>query len=311
MGAGLALGREGPSVQMGAGMAHVFGTVFRYNKDDVRALLAACAGAGLATAFNAPIAGAVFVLEELVRRFDTRTTIATLAASAGAISVARVFLGAAPDFQVPPIEHPGVGVVPIALVLGIVAGFLGVAYNYTLLGTLAVVARLRWVPAEAWAALVGAAVAVLAWYRPDLVGGGEPLTQRALTAPEAPLVLCLVFGLRFALGAVSYAAGTPGGLFAPMLVLGTQSGVLFGMLCCSCLPGVTAPLAAFGVVGMAAFFTAVVRAPVTGIILVVEMTACFNLLLPMLAACAAAMAVPTLLHNPPIYDSLRLPAPPK
>jgi CIC family chloride channel protein len=104
IGAGLALGREGPTIQMGASLAHLIGTVFRRNRDEYRAL-AAVAGAGLATAFNAPIAGAIFVLEELVRRFETRITITTLGASAGAIAVARVFLGTAPDFHVEPLPH--------------------------------------------------------------------------------------------------------------------------------------------------------------------------------------------------------------
>jgi CIC family chloride channel protein len=107
MGAGLALGREGPTVQMGAGIRHFLATAFRRNQDDVKALLAAGAGAGLATAFSAPVAGAVFVLEELVRRFDTRITLTTLCASGSAIAVARLLLGNGPDFQLEPLPHSG------------------------------------------------------------------------------------------------------------------------------------------------------------------------------------------------------------
>jgi chloride channel protein, CIC family len=162
IGTGLALGREGPSVQMGASLAHLLGVACRRHGPDSRALLAAGAGAGLATAFNAPIAGAVFVLEELVRRFDTRITIMTLGASAGAIAVARVLLGDAPDFRVAPLPYPGFGTVPIHLALGVVAGFLGVAYNRTLLGTLAAAERLHRWPVELRAALIGAAVGLLA-----------------------------------------------------------------------------------------------------------------------------------------------------
>jgi len=111
--------------------------------------------------------------------------------------------------------------------------------------------------------------------------------------------------LRFALGPVSYAAGTPGGLFAPLLVLGAQSGLLFGDYARHWFPNMAGEPISYAVTGMAAFFTAVVRAPLTGIVLVVELTGCNTQLLPMLAACFAAMLVPTLLASPPIYDSLQ------
>jgi CIC family chloride channel protein len=305
IGAGLALGREGPSVQMGATLAHLLGNLFRRNGPDCRVLLAAGAGAGLATAFNAPLAGAVFVLEELRRRFDTRTTIATFGASAGAIAVARVLLNPTPDFQVESLPYPGFGTVPVHLALGVLAGLLGVAYNRTLLTTLAAVDGLHRWPVELRAAVIGAAVGLLAWFAPDLVGGGDALTQRTLLGTGPLLLLPFVFLLRFGLGAVSYAAQTPGGLFAPMLVLGAQSGLLYGAACHHWLPSVVPNPTALAVVSMAAFFTAVVRAPVTGIILVTEMTRGFTLLLPLLGACFAAMLVPTLLRNAPIYNSLR------
>jgi CIC family chloride channel protein len=244
------------------------------------------------------------VLEELARRFDTRMTIATLGASAGAITVARVLLGNAPDLHIEPLPYPGFGTVPIYLVLGVVTGLLGIVYNRTLLSTLAAAERLRRWPVELRAALIGAAVGLVAWYAPGLVGSGEPLTQRTLTDTESIAVLALVYMLRFGLSVVSYAARTPGGLFAPMLVLGAHSGVLFGLFCTHWYPTVTLHPTALGIVGMAAFFTAVVRAPLTGIMLVTEMTAGFTLLLPMLAACFAAMAVPTMLRQAPIYEAL-------
>src|SRR5215831_804006 len=180
IGSGLALGREGPSVQMVASLGHLVGKVFRRGWPDCRVLLAAGAGAGLATAFNAPIAGAVFVLEELVRRFETRIAIAALGASATAMSVARLFLGELPEFQVESLRYAGSEGMPLFFVLGAVAGLLAVAYNRTLLGAIAAASRLgRW-PVEARAALVGATVGMLAWFAPGLVGGGESLTQRTL-----------------------------------------------------------------------------------------------------------------------------------
>ncbi len=305
IGSGLALGREGPTVQMGATVAHLAGKLFRRHEEDCKALLAAGAGAGLATAFNSPIAGAVFVLEELVRRFDTRITIATLGASAGAIAVARVFLGDVPDFRVEQVPYPSFGTVPVHLALGVIVGFLGVVYNYAILRTVTIADRLQQLPVELRAALIGAFVGLLAWLAPGVVGGGDAITQRTISSLESGTLVLGFFLLRFALGPLSYAAGTPGGLFAPILVLGSQSGFLFGSICEQWVPAMAAHHAALAVVGMAAFFTAVVRAPVTGIILVIEMTASFTLLLPMLSACFAAMVVTNLLGNAPIYDSLR------
>ena len=114
----------------------------------------------------------------------------------------------------------------------------------------------------------------------------------------------LAFVFRFGLGAGDLEAATPGGRFAPLLVLGAQLGLLSGALCGLLFPGLNIDPTAFAVVGMAAFFTGVVQAPVTGIVLVIEMTASFTMLLPMLAACFAAMLIPNLLGTPPIYDSL-------
>jgi len=305
IGAGLALGREGPSVQMGATIAHMIAKYAGRSWPDCRVLLAAGAGAGLATAFNAPIAGAVFVLEELVRRFDTRIAIAALGASTGAIAVARLLLGHAPDFDVEELAFAGIRTLPFFVALGAVAGLVATLYNSTLLGAIWVAERLdRW-PVELRAGAVGTSVGVCAWFAPDLVGGGDQITQHTLAGGITVSMIPLAFLLRFALGAVSYAAATPGGLFAPMLVLGAQLGLLFGALCQTAFPELDVDAAAFAMVGMAAFFTGVVQAPVTGIVLVIEMTAGFTELLPMLGACFAAMLVPNLLHGAPIYQSLR------
>jgi CIC family chloride channel protein len=312
IGAGLALGREGPTVQMGASIAHLIGRLGRRNAEDCLTLLAAGAGAGLATAFNAPIAGAAFVIEELLRRFETRSSIATLGASASAIAVSRLLLGQGPDFHVAESPYPGLGALPFFLALGMVAGLLGVGYNRTILGALAVGARLsQRIAVELQAAAIGAAVGALVYWRPDWAGGGDALTERTLThlAPVATVLPVLL--VRFLLGPVSYAARTPGGLFAPMLAVGTQIGVIYGTIVGGWFPAIESSPAAAGVVGMAAFFTAVVRAPLTGIVLVIEMTGSFTLLLPMLSACFGAMVVTTLTREPPIYDSLAEPKPGK
>jgi chloride channel protein, CIC family len=299
IGAGLALGR------MGASLAHLVGQVFHRGWPDCRVLVAAGAGAGLGTAFNAPIAGAVFVLEELVQRFEHRVAIAALGASATALGVARVLLGDAPDFRVYALGFEDAGARPVYFVFGAVAGVLAVAYNRVLLAARACAHQLRWAPVELRAGLIGAAVGILGWFAPDLVGGGDAITQRVVTGGVPLAAIPAAFLVRFALGPVSYAAGTPGGLFAPMLVLGAQFGFVAGGVCRALLPNLDVQPEGFAIVGMAAFFAGVVRAPITGIVLATEMTGSVSMLLPMLCACAMAMLTPTLLKDPPIYESLQ------
>ncbi len=306
IGSGLALGREGPSVQMGSSIAHMLGRLFRRGWADCRVLIASGAGAGLATAFNAPIAGSIFVLEELVGRFEPRIAIVVLSASASAISVSRVILGNQPDFVVTVADYGNPLIHLLYGLLGIVAGLAGILHNRAILGALALAGKLKRIPVELRAAVIGAGVGALAWVLPGMVGGGDSITQAALLGNQTLAMIPLILMLRLALGAVSYAAGTPGGLFAPLLALGAMLGLGVGMVLHLLLPGLDIQPTAFAVVGMAALFAGAVGAPLTGIILVTEMTASVELLLPMLGACFAAMLVTALTRERPIYESLRI-----
>jgi len=305
IGGGLALGREGPSVQMGANLAQFWGSTFRLPTNDRIALFASGAGAGLAVAFNAPIAGAVFVLEELVRRFDIRIAIAALGTSCSAIAVASFLLGRQPDFNVAGLPNPSSWTGPIFALLGVLAGLAGVAYNRFIIKTCALFDGLTlWRP-EARALIIGAVVSAIAWFAPHMVGGGDKISQEALVGGIGLKALPTIFAARFLLGPLSYAAGTPGGLFAPILALGACIGLGFGLLCPQIVADSGATPITFAIAGMTAFLTATVRAPVTGMILIFEMTGAFNQALPMLWASFAAMAVPTLMGNSPIYDSMK------
>jgi chloride channel protein, CIC family len=303
IGSGMALGREGPSVQMGASAAVIVATVTRRNLADLRLLVAAGAAAGLATAFNAPIAGGVFVLEELVKRFDPRTTVATLVASASGFLAAHLLVESRYDFPMKPIADPRIVESGWILAIGILTGLLGVLYTGAVMAALRRADASR-VPREARAAATGALVGLLVWFAPDLVGGGDGLTQRALSGHGALLAVAGVLTLRFALGVVSYAAATPGGLFAPMLVLGSQAGLIVGLVAVHLTPDAVPSLPACALIGMAAFFAASVHAPVTGLILATEMTGNTNQLPPMLGACAVAMLVAVALRSTSIYDRL-------
>ena len=314
IGGGMVLGREGPSVQMGAVVAHFAGRLFRQSDEEMRMLLAAGAGAGLAVAFNAPIAGAVFVLEELARRFEPRMVIVALGASSTAILISRLFLGDAPDFQVGilvpnavatgPLPYADAATWGLYVILGMITGIVASLYNRSIVGALVLTERLDRVPVEAKAAAIGAIVGTIGWFAPNIIGGGDDITQSLLAGGVAISAIPLGFAIRFCLGPLCYAARTPGGLFAPLLVLGAQLGLLCGALCAWLFPDLGITPEAFAVVGMAALFSGIVQAPVTGIVLVTEMTAAFTTLLPMLAACFASMLVVHLLRTTPIYDSL-------
>jgi CIC family chloride channel protein len=304
IGSGLALGREGPTVQMGASFAYQTGKLFRRNWTDCRALLAAGAGAGFAVAFDAPIAGALFVLEGLIKRFEARIAIAALAACAVATWVARAISGDAAEFSMGALTEPGLLELPLFVLLGIAAGLAGMLYNRTLLATLRSADRLSGLPVELRAGAVGAAVGAIAWFAPSLVGGGDGLAQQALSGVGTLAVLPVLFLLRLGLIACSVASGTPGGLLVPFLALGAELGLWFGLLCAFALPRMALEPQAFAVVGMAALFTAIVRTPLTAIVLVTEMAAHVTMLQPMIVTCFAAMLVPTLFGDTSILESL-------
>ena len=185
-------------------------------------------------------------------------------------------------------------------------GLLGVAYSQAILGGIALQARLNKIPIEWRAGAIGALIGLFGWFSPSLVGGGDNLTQQVLSGNVMFGAVSIIFLIRFVLGPLSYSAGTPGGIFAPMLTLGSQAGLLLGWLWVHLFGSSTYLPQEFAIVGMAAFFTSVVRAPVTGIILVIELTGSFGRFLPMLAAAFAAMSVATILRQPPIYNSLRV-----
>jgi len=148
-------------------------------------------------------------------------------------------------------------------------------------------------------------VGLLAFVAPEAIGGGESQVQAMLDGGHAFATIAILFAVRLVLGPLCYAPGLPGGLFAPLLVIGAAAGLLLGIGTETLIPALKTPLAAYAAVGMGALFVAVVGAPVTGIALVVEMTGATTLFVPLLTACASALAVPALLGSRPIYDTLR------
>ncbi len=305
IGSGLALDREGPFVQVGATIGARVAQLFSMPDDVVSIMQSAVAGASLGVAFNTPFGGIAFVFEELARRFSTRLMVATLAACTSGILVARAISGNVVDFDVVSPPEPVLATVLTGLVLGALLGVLGAAYNLTLIGFLDRFAAVTAVPVLAKAAFVGGVVGLVAWFEPMLVGGGDPIIQAVLNTPVSLSLLLTVFVARWLLGPFSYAAQTPGGIFAPLLVVGAVFGALFAQVAALLVPGLPFSPTMGAIVGMAAFFTAGVRAPFTGVLLVLGMTGAMTPLLPILAANVAATIVPYALGNAPIYDTMR------
>ncbi len=305
IGSGLALGREGPTVQMGATIGRYVGGDATESMPDAISLMAAGAGAGITVAFNAPFAGIIFVIEELVHRFSVRIMYATLTACIVAVLVTRALLGQPPIFQVAQYPYQPFASLPIYILLGLALGILGIVFNRMLLYTLKLFDRGRGWPLGARGAFVGVAVALVAWQIPNLVGGGDNIAQDMVRGVGALNMLPLFFLIRFILTMISYGSGEPGGIFAPLLALGTQFGLLIGGLGHAWFPGTIPDPTAFAIVGMAAYFVATIRSPLTGVALVLEMTGSFTLILPMLVASASAYGIVEWLHDEPIYEALR------
>jgi CIC family chloride channel protein len=304
IGAGLALGREGPTVQMGGAVGQMVSGWLESSVRERHILIAAGAGAGLAAAFNAPLAGVIFVLEELRRDFAPGALTGAFVASVTADVVVRTLSGQSPVFRVASPPVPPLSALPLFLILGVVAGLLGVVFNRALLASLRTFERTaRW-PCGLPAALVGAAVAVVGWFAPDALGGGGRMVQATLAGRVGLAALALLLLLRFTMTMASYGTGAAGGIFAPLLVLGAQAGLLVGLLGPHLFPSAAGYGTSFAVVGMAALFTAIVRAPLTGIVLILEMTSSYPLMLPLLAACFTAYALADLLRDRPIYEAL-------
>jgi CIC family chloride channel protein len=305
MGSGLALGREGPTVQMGASFGSWFSRFLIKEEEDRRVVDAASAGAGLAVAFNAPIGGSIFVFEELTSNFTPWLLIATLAAASVAVWLMRLMLGNALDFPVPQVSPTETWNKWPFLVLGAILGVAGAIYNAVVMGLLRISDKMPNLSSLQRAAIIGAVVGVAAWFVPAMVGGGATLTQSILSNQFTMVSLITIFLVRFALGPWSYAAGAPGGLFAPLLLLGASSGALFAGIVNHFLPHQSVSAVACAIVGMGALFSATVRAPLTGIVLTVEMTGRADLTLGLLGASVVAMVVAMLLQSEPIYDSLK------
>lgn len=306
IGAGLSMGREGPTVQMGAGLARAIGDLLGVDARSLPQLLSCGAGAGLAAAFNAPLAGFIFVLEELQRELSPLTYGGALIASVAAAAVTRACSGQLPSFEVSNFPALPLGALPLVALLGLLSGLVGVGFNRSLLALQERTREQRKIPPWLLAGLVTAGVGLVSWWLPDAAGGGHATASRLLSNPAAFALAALTQLLvaKFVLTLLSYATGLPGGVFAPMLLMGATIGLMFGELLGKALPSLGGYPAAFAVLGMAGFFTASVRAPLTGIVLILEMTGNYEQLFALALTCLAAYLAAEKFRDRPLYEAL-------
>lgn len=302
IGCGLSLGREGPSIQLGAMAAKGFSRLTKRMKTEERLLMTCGASAGLSAAFNAPFAGVLFSLEEIHKHFSPEVLLSTMASSITADFISRNVFGLSPIFtfdipQMMPLNQYG-----HVLILGVLLGVLGVLYNLSIGASQTLYKKIPFRPIRLLVPFLCAGL--LGFLCPRVLGGGHALAMDISLGGFALGSLCLLFAVKFLFSMVSFGSGAPGGIFLPLLVMGAMIGGIYFAAAGALFPLPDSLLANFIILGMAGYFSAIVRAPITGIILISEMTGSFHHLLTLSIVSLAAYLIPDLVHCRPIYDQL-------
>ena len=290
IGAGGSVGPEGPVIELGSGVGSKAAQVLRLSPERIRTLVGCGAAAGLSAAFNAPIAGALFALELVLKDFAVVTFSPIIVAAVAATTVSRMVLGDAPAFAVPAYEAGAVEELPFYVVLGILAGLWGVLFSHALRRSEQRVAGL---PGPAWLkpAIGGALLGGGLVFLPGLYGVGyEPISD-LLGGDLGVQMLLVLLVAKFVATNLTLASGWAGGIFAPILFMGGALGGAFGIGVEKVLGDAAAPTGAYALVGMAAVMAAVTHAPITAILLLFEMTGGYEVILPLMLSCIAAVAV--------------------
>lgn len=303
IGAGLSVGNEAPSVQMGAAVGQGCSQILNKTKMEEKYLLTGGASAGLAAVFNAPLAGVIFSLEELQKNFSPAVLMSAIAASLSADWMVRLFYGREPFWNFSGIPALPFRYYALLVILGAVAGVLGVAFNQAVIKALNAYARQQLLPKKIQAAFPLVIGGIAGFVLPEILGGGSSLIDRIADGHFGLAMLLVILGAKFLFTMLSYGAGVPGGIFLPMLVLGALVGGAFSKTIL--FFGFSHDYhATWMILGMAAYFTAIVKAPVTGSILITEMTGSFRHLPEMIAVCMIAYITADIARSKPIYDTL-------
>ena len=301
---GIPLGREGPAVQVGGGIASVLGRALGLRPEKVKSLIPVGAAAAVAAAFNTPLAAVLFALEEVVGDLHAPVLGSVVLASATSWGILRLLLGNDPLFQVPQYQLVNWGELLVYGVLGVAGGLVSAGFTQLLLRSRAWFLRLPrktvWYQPLAGGLLVGA----MGWFVPQVMGVGYAYVGDVLNDGLALKLMLLVLVLKLVGTAISYASGNAGGIFGPSLFLGAMLGGVVGSVAHSYFPAQVAMPGAYALVGMGAAFAGIVRAPMTSVVMIFEITRDYAVIVPLMISNLVSYFIASRIQRDPIYEVL-------
>ncbi len=301
---GIPLGREGPSAQVGAGIASVLGRRLGLRPEQVKSLIPVGTAAAIAAAFNTPLAAVLFSLEEIMGDLNAPVLGLVVLASATSWLVLRLMLGNNPLFSVPQYDLVHPLEFAIYAILGVAGGLVSVAFTKLLL-TL----RQWFLRLPAWTywfqPVAGGLVAgLIAWRLPQVLGVGYGYVGEALNGRMALQLMALLVVFKLLAVTTSYASGNAGGIFGPSLFIGAMLGGALGSVAHHFLPVYTAAPGAYALVGMGALFAGIVRAPMTSVLMIFETTHDYAVIVPLMISNMVSFFISSRLQREPIYEAL-------
>jgi CIC family chloride channel protein len=304
IGSGHSMGREGPSVQIGAGLASAVGRWLRLPPARIKDLVPVGAAGALSAAFNTPVAAVIFALEELIGDMNAALLGSTVVASVASAVVARSLLGNEPLFAVPTYElvHPA-ELLAYAL-LGVVGGIVSLGFCKGLLAARRYFMQLPAKTRPFQPAIGGVVIGAILIVVPEVMGVGYEYVGQALNGGMVFRTLLLLGGVKLVATIVSYSSGNAGGIFAPSLYIGAMVGGVVGMLVNQFAPFPTGAVGAYALVGMGALFAGIIRAPMTSVFMIFEITQDYQIFVPLMVANLLSYVISRRYQPVPVYQAL-------